>query len=107
MVAWTRKIYEQLTGSTVEADTSRAAELLDSALGKDNPIRVTGTGATTPDAGFVFCAIQAETDVVIATGVGNVTNLDGAAIGQEGLRYFRLTSITLTSGTAWLYQVPE
>lgn len=87
----------------------RTTELLESGLGKPNIKRVTGTDATTPDAGFVFCAIQAETDTVISTATGNFTAnaFDGATIAAEGIRYGRFTSVTLTSGSVILYQVSK
>jgi hypothetical protein len=86
---------------------ARTTELLESSLGKGGLIRLETTTATTPDSGYVFCAIQGETDVVVNTTTGNDTNFDGAVIGTEGIRYGRWTSITLTSGTAILYQVPK
>ena len=87
--------------------TERTTELLENSLGQGGPIRVDGTSATVPDEGCEFCAIQGETDIVINTTIGNSTNFDGAVIVTEGIRYGRWTSITLTSGTAILYQVPS
>lgn len=88
---------------------ARTTEILESALGKGGPIRVTDTSETTPDAGYVFCSIQAETDTVINTAVGNFTanSFDGATITAEGIRYGRFTSVTLTSGAVILYQMPK
>ena len=88
---------------------ARTTEVLESSLGKATVKRVTGTGATTPDTGYVFCAIQAEETVTINTAVGNfaANAFDGATIGAEGVRYGRFTSITLTSGKAILYQISK
>lgn len=86
---------------------ARTTEILESSLGKGGLKRVDDTTAETPDAGYVFCAIQAETAVVINTTTGNSTNFDGATISTEGIRYGRWSSVTLTSGTAILYQVPK
>ena len=86
---------------------ARTTELLESSLGKGGLIRLDDTDATTPDAGYVFCAIQAETTTTVNTTTGNSTGFNGAVINAEGIRYGRWTSITLTSGTAILYQVPK
>lgn len=83
----------------------RTTNLLETTLGSGNPVRVDDTAETTPDSGYEFCSIQAETNVVINTTTGNITNFDGATIASEGVRYGRWSSITLTSGTAILYQL--
>lgn len=88
---------------------ARTTELLEASLGKGTAKRVTDTTATTPDTGYVFCAIQAEEAVTINTAAGNFTAnaYDGATIATEGIRWGRFTSITLTSGKAILYQVSK
>ena len=71
-------------------------------LGQYGLKRITGTTAVTPDEGFVFVALQAETEAVIDETTGDVLN--GGTIGAEAVRYGRYTSLKLTSGIVIAYQ---
>jgi hypothetical protein len=78
-------------------------EFIGASIGAYGSKRITNTDTVTPDDGYVFVAIQAETDTVINTVVGN-SNLNGGAIAQEGVRYGIWTSVKLTSGVAIVQQ---
>ena len=71
-------------------------------LGQYGFKRITGTTKVEPDSGFVFVALQAETEAVIDETTGDV--LDGGTIGAEAVRYGRFTSVKLTSGIVIAYQ---
>ncbi len=74
--------------------------------GQDGMKRVIDDTVTTPDTGYVFTLLQAESDVIIATATGNFEEgaFDGATISSEAFRGGRFTSITLASGILIAYQ---
>jgi len=96
--AWGRLIKETIAAN----NTSR--EAIDNAsFGQLGSKRITNTAATTPDAGFVFVAIQVTEDAVIATLVGNMSNATAITVAAGTILYGRFTSITLTSGKVIAY----
>ena len=98
--------YTILSDYTLSPSYESTSVTEQASLGQFPIKRVTVATEITPDTGYIFCAIQAESDVVINTTTGNITNFDGASITSECTRYGRWSSITLTSGTALLYQIP-
>ncbi len=83
---------------------NQAEESIISSMGGKGGKRIADTNLTTPDGDFfVFVAIQAETESVIATSPGNIAGLDGATIPAGAIIYGRFDSITLTSGTVIAY----
>lgn len=73
-----------------------------SSLGQNGGKYITGTGATTPDSGYFFTAIQVITDCSI-TAVGNITGITAASISAGTIIYGNYTSITLASGSVIAY----
>ena len=60
------------------------------------------TDATTPESGYVFCAIQVISDAVI-TLVGSITGITTITVLAGTTIYGRYTSCTLASGSVIAY----
>jgi hypothetical protein len=80
-----------------------SSEVETSALGGYGSKRIATTVATTPDASYVFTAIQVTEDAVFSALVGNMLNGAGLALSAGSVIYGRFTSVTLTSGKIIAY----
>ena len=81
---------------------SSTYENSNASLGMYGSKTITDTTVTTPSTGYVFTAIQAIEDTVIAEVLGN-TSLDGLTLVAGTIVYGIFTSIELTSGTVIAY----
>ena len=84
-------------------DLEKVYNASQSSLGLDGGQIISDTSETTPDAGYVFTAIQVITDASI-TAVGNVTGLSTLSVTANNIIYGTFTSITLASGSVIAYQ---
>jgi hypothetical protein len=81
--------------------------LSDAAMGNLGVTPITGTDATTPDTGYVFTALQALADTVVAANTGNHDLTAYTVIPAGTIVYGLWTSITLTSGEVAVYNGKE
>lgn len=81
---------------------ARTTEILETSIGTYGGKYITTNVATTPTLAR-FVAIQAITDTVVNTVVGNI-NVAGITLQAGLIIYGRWTSITLTSGNVIAYE---
>lgn len=90
-------------GLAVDVKATVSSDIEKASIGHLGGVYITGTAATTPEAGKVFVALLAIEDTVINTSASNITGLTGISLTQGMVLYGRFTSVTLTSGKVLAY----
>lgn len=84
----------------------KTTSILKSSIGNSGGKYISTTAATTPETGYIFCAIQVITDCV-ATIVGNPSGLTSVTLLAGTIIYGRFTSVTLASGSVIVYNISK
>jgi len=75
-------------------------------LGRFGSDRFTDTASHTAPTDYIYFAIQAESDSVITSLTGNMTNATGISLLAGNVLYGRFTAIQLFSGSVICYKEP-